>query len=80
MNWKQLYADAIGRQGAMRDVACRSMLAAQNAQNANRLALATGLKADRAVPIYILCAMLDTLGVEVPDECYLNCSVSTALH
>ena len=80
MNWKQLYVDAIGHQGAMRDVARRSMLAAQNAQNAHRLELATRVKADRAVPIYILCAMLDTLGVEVPHECESSGNVITALH
>ena len=85
MSWKQLYAEAVGHQGAMRDVARRSMLAVQDAQTANRLDMTTRLKADRAVPIYTLCAMLDTLRVEVPSECRVEVrrvgsSFITALH
>jgi len=62
--WKQLYVESMGHQGALRDVAHRIVLAAQAA---NSPELTRRLNAERTVPIYILCAMLDTLGVEVNE-------------
>jgi hypothetical protein len=62
--WKQLYVESMGHQGALRDVAQRIVLAAQSA---NSPELTRRLNAERTVPIYILCAMLDTLGVELHE-------------
>jgi hypothetical protein len=65
MTWKQLYAQAMARQGAMQDVLRRSVVAAQQC---GRPELIRRLNSDRSVPLYTLCATLDACGIAVPDE------------
>ena len=65
MTWKQLYAQAMARQGAMQDVLRRSVLAAQQC---GRPEVIRRLNGDRSLPLYTLCATLDACGIAVPEE------------
>jgi hypothetical protein len=65
MTWKDLYAQAMTRQGAMRDVLRRSVAAVQGS---GRPELARRINSERTVPLYVLCASLDVYGIEVPAE------------
>jgi hypothetical protein len=65
MTWKELYAQAMTRQGAMQDVLRRTVVAVQRS---GRPELARRINAQRSVPLYVLCASLDVYGVAVPEE------------
>ena len=65
MTWKELYAQAMSRQGAMQDVLRRSVVAVQHS---GRPELARRINAQRSVPLYVLCASLDLYGIQVPHE------------
>jgi hypothetical protein len=63
--WKQLYAQATTRQGAIQDVGRRCVAAANDS---GVLELAIGGEARRMLPLCLLCASLDAYGIKVPDE------------
>ena len=65
MTWKELYAQAMTRHGAMQDVLRRTVVAVQRS---GRPELARRINSERTVPLYVLCASLDVYGVEVPEE------------
>ncbi len=77
-NWKQLYAQAMNRQGAIQDVGRRCIAAAQQS-GLPELTRRVG-DAHRMLPLYVLCASLDAHGIAVPDGASsLIISCATAL-
>jgi hypothetical protein len=69
MNWKQLYATAQTRDGALHEIARRGVVAAQAS---GQLGIIRRLTVRRDVlcelPLYALCATLDAYGIEAPND------------
>jgi hypothetical protein len=65
--WKQLYAQAMSRQGALQDVGHRCVAAANDSGLAE-LARRVRDARHRMLPLYVLCASLDAHGIQVPDQ------------
>jgi hypothetical protein len=69
VNWKQLYAKALTRDGGVQEVARRGVLAAHQRGGIDVIQrLAVGRRAQLEFPVYALCATLDAYGVDAPDD------------